>query len=123
MPLLTILIVSSFAFLLLRVLSIRYGRRRVRFPTPPGPKGWAWSVIGNLLDMPREYEWKTYREWSRLHGQILTYTVRVQLPLIFFFVDSDIIYATVLGQSVIVIDKYETAVDLLDKRSGIYSSR
>jgi hypothetical protein len=29
----------------------------------------------------------------------------------------------VLGQSIIVIDKYETAVELLDKRSGIYSGR
>jgi hypothetical protein len=29
----------------------------------------------------------------------------------------------VLGQSIIVIEKYETAVELLDKRSGIYSSR
>ena len=36
---------------------------------------------------------------------------------------SDIIYMNVLGQSMIVIDKYETAVELLDKRSGIYSSR
>jgi hypothetical protein len=29
----------------------------------------------------------------------------------------------VLGQSIVVVDKYETAVELLDKRSGIYSSR
>ena len=29
----------------------------------------------------------------------------------------------VLGQSIIVIDKYETAVELPEKRSGIYSSR
>jgi hypothetical protein len=29
----------------------------------------------------------------------------------------------VLGQSIVVIDKYETAVEILDKRSGIYSSR
>jgi hypothetical protein len=29
----------------------------------------------------------------------------------------------VLGQSIIVIDKYEAAVELLEKRSGIYSSR
>jgi hypothetical protein len=36
---------------------------------------------------------------------------------------SDIIYMNVLGQSIIVIDKYETAVELLDKKSGIYSSR
>jgi hypothetical protein len=29
----------------------------------------------------------------------------------------------VLGQSIVVIDKYETAVEILDKRSGQYSSR
>ena len=29
----------------------------------------------------------------------------------------------VLGQSIIVIDKYEAAVEILEKRSGIYSSR
>jgi hypothetical protein len=29
----------------------------------------------------------------------------------------------VLGQSIIVIDKYEAAVELLEKRSGLYSSR
>jgi hypothetical protein len=29
----------------------------------------------------------------------------------------------VLGRPIIVIDKYETAVELLDKRGGIYSSR
>ena len=29
----------------------------------------------------------------------------------------------VVGQSIIVIDKYEAAVELLEKRSGIYSSR
>ena len=29
----------------------------------------------------------------------------------------------VLGQSIVVIDKYETAVELLEKRSGMYSSR
>jgi hypothetical protein len=29
----------------------------------------------------------------------------------------------VLGLSIIIIDKYEAAVELLEKRSGIYSSR
>ena len=43
--------------------------------------------------------------------------------LIELHVGSDTIYMNVLGQSMIVIDKYETAVELLDKRSGIYSSR
>jgi hypothetical protein len=39
------------------------------------------------------------------------------------YAGSDIMYMNALGQSIIVIDKYETAVEFLDKRSGIYSSR
>jgi hypothetical protein len=42
---------------------------------------------------------------------------------IYLHAGSNIIYLNVLGQSIIVIDKYETAVELLDKRSGSYSSR
>lgn len=36
-------------------------------PLPPGPKG--YPIIGNLLDMPEEVEWKKYREWSRQYGE------------------------------------------------------
>jgi hypothetical protein len=39
------------------------------------------------------------------------------------YAGSDIIYTKVLGQSIIIIDKYETAVEIFDKRSGICSSR
>ena len=37
--------------------------------------------------------------------------------------DSDIIYVNALGTSIVILNSYEAAVDLLDKRSGIYSSR
>jgi hypothetical protein len=37
--------------------------------------------------------------------------------------DSDIIHVNALGTSIIVLNSYEVAVNLLDKRSGIYSSR
>ena len=47
----------------------------------------------------------------------------LRLNLIELYAGSDIISMNVLGQSIIVIDKYETAVELLEKRSGIYSSR
>jgi hypothetical protein len=46
-----------------------------------------------------------------------------RLNKIGLYAGSDIMYMNALGQSIIVIDKYETAVELLDKRSGIYSSR
>jgi len=35
-------------------------------PLPPGPKG--WPIIGNFLDMPTEFEWKTYHEWCKKFG-------------------------------------------------------
>ena len=47
----------------------------------------------------------------------------LRLSLFDLYIGSDIVYTDVLGQSIIVIDKYETAVEILDKRSGIYSSR
>ena len=47
----------------------------------------------------------------------------LRVSLIGLFAGSDIIYMSVLGQSILVINKYETAVEILDKRSGIYSSR
>jgi hypothetical protein len=51
------------------------------------------------------------------------YMTSLRLSLVNLYEGSDIIYTNVLGQSIIILDKYETAVELLDKRSGSYSSR
>jgi hypothetical protein len=51
------------------------------------------------------------------------YMTSLRLSLVDLYAGSDIIYTNVLGQSIIILDKYETAVELLDKRSGSYSSR
>ena len=37
--------------------------------------------------------------------------------------DSDIIHVNVLGTSMIILNSYEVATDLLDRRSSTYSSR
>ena len=37
--------------------------------------------------------------------------------------DSDIIHVNVLGTSMVILNSYEVATDLLDKRSSTYSSR
>ena len=37
--------------------------------------------------------------------------------------DSDIIHVNALGTSMIILNSYEVAVNLLDKKSSIYSSR
>ncbi|RDB18403.1 hypothetical protein Hypma_000371 [Hypsizygus marmoreus] len=77
-------------------------RRRSGLPLPPGPK--KYPLIGNLLNMPRSLEWVTFHKWSQQF-------------------DSDIIHLTVAGISIVVIDTAETAMELLERRSSVYSSR
>jgi hypothetical protein len=36
---------------------------------PPGPK--PLPLIGNLLDMPKEKVWETYRKWNERYGDIV----------------------------------------------------
>ncbi|KAF9076562.1 cytochrome P450 [Rhodocollybia butyracea] len=68
---------------------------------PPGPKG--LPIIGNVLDMPTEKDWEIFAQWGDEFG--------------------DICSVTVLGQPLIILNSAKVAVDLLDKRSSIYSDR
>ena len=42
---------------------------------------------------------------------------------IMHYADSDIIHVSALGTSIIILNSYEAATDLLDQRSSTYSSR
>ncbi|EMD42231.1 hypothetical protein CERSUDRAFT_110763 [Gelatoporia subvermispora B] len=70
-----------------------------RPPFPPGPKAsWFGSV-----NLPKSYQWVTYAEWRKTYG--------------------DLIYIRVFGNPIIILNSARAADDLLNKRSGIYSSR
>ncbi|VDC01387.1 unnamed protein product [Peniophora sp. CBMAI 1063] len=68
---------------------------------PPGPVG--HPIIGNLLSMPSKYEWLYYAKLGERHGPIVS--------------------VNVLGQPIVILNTIEACVNLLDKRSGIYSGR
>ncbi|KAI0346960.1 CyP450 monooxygenase [Trametopsis cervina] len=69
---------------------------------PLGPKG--LPFIGNLLDMrAEELPWRLYRDWSYQYGNL--------------------IYLNVLGTPIIVINSVDIAIDLMEKRSSVYSDR
>ncbi|KAF4616644.1 hypothetical protein D9613_008324 [Agrocybe pediades] len=71
-------------------------------PLPPSRKG--YPIIGNLLEIPRQFEWKTFHEWSKE-------------------LDTDILCVKMLGTTLIVLDTPEVATDLLERRSSKYSGR
>ncbi|KIL63723.1 hypothetical protein M378DRAFT_186940 [Amanita muscaria Koide BX008] len=77
-------------------------RNRHALPLPPGPKG--YPLIGNALDMPTNAMHEKYREWCKM-------------------LSSDIIFLNVAGRGVIVLDSSEAAIELLERRSSIYSGR
>ncbi|KAL0071024.1 hypothetical protein AAF712_001582 [Marasmius tenuissimus] len=91
------------------VVSIAYvaiTRKRARhnmngLPMPPGPK--PLPIVGNILDIPREKESEAYFKLAQEFG-----------PLVFM---------QVLGRNILVVNDYETANELFEKRGSNYSDR
>jgi len=70
-------------------------------PLPPGPS--KLPILENLLDMPTSHEWITFAEWGKKWGPMTT--------------------VSVFGQTMIVVNSAKTAIDMMDKKSAIYSDR
>ncbi|KAF8510932.1 cytochrome P450 [Hysterangium stoloniferum] len=76
-------------------------RVRTHVPYPPGPS--KHFILGNLLDMPTEYEYLKFQEWSKIYGPIM--------------------HLCVFGRNIVVLDSLQVVQDLMDKRALIYSDR
>ncbi|KAJ8090296.1 hypothetical protein PM082_018892 [Marasmius tenuissimus] len=76
-------------------------RPSLRPSLPPGPP--ADPLIGHLRVIPTQKTPETFREWSRIYGEIM--------------------YLHVLGREIIVLGTAEAAHELLDNRSANYSCR
>ncbi|KAF8161669.1 cytochrome P450 [Crassisporium funariophilum] len=77
-------------------------RARKSLPFPPGPRG--LPLVGNLWDIPTSSICETYHQWCKEYN-------------------TDIIYLNIVGTPIIVLDTAEAAMELLEKRSSIYSGR
>ncbi|QRW07923.1 cytochrome P450 family protein [Ceratobasidium sp. AG-Ba] len=83
-----------------------WARRRSSRSTlslPPGPP--RWPLIGSLLSLPRDKpNWKAFIQWGEDNK-------------------SDVIYVPVVGDSLIILNSHQAAIELLERRSALYSSR
>lgn len=113
---------ALYAALLFVVMSITVFKRRQILQNPPGPR--AIPVIGNILDIPLDRPWETYRDWCKEYGAICEVAVGLP-PLIVsrHLSASDVVFVRLPLQSITILGSYQAAEDLLVKRSDIYADR
>ncbi|KAK7062611.1 hypothetical protein VNI00_000099 [Paramarasmius palmivorus] len=70
-------------------------------PTPPGPR--PLPLLGNIFDIPREKESESYWKLAQDHG--------------------DLVFLSVLGRTILVVNSFAAANDLFEKRGNNYSDR
>ncbi|KAJ7644765.1 cytochrome P450 oxidoreductase [Roridomyces roridus] len=75
--------------------------RRSASSKPPGPRG--WPIIGNLLNVPTQFEWFYWATYKDLYGPIS--------------------YTTVLGREIVILNTLEACNEMLEKKSSVYSGR
>ncbi|KAJ7720444.1 cytochrome P450 [Mycena metata] len=85
---------AAVLYLVQRLSSFRKGR------LPPGPRG--LPLVGNLFQLSPDVS-HTFTKWKELYG-----------PLV---------YISVAGQSILILNSHKVAADLLDRRGPNYSHR
>jgi hypothetical protein len=105
----------------LAVFSAIYDYQRRRgLPYPPGPR--PLPLIGNLLDIPKEFSWLTYSQLSNKHGTIC-FSAGEPLTEGITALAGDILSFRVFGRVIVVLNSVKGSKDLLERRADIYSDR
>ncbi|KAF7347310.1 hypothetical protein MVEN_01486400 [Mycena venus] len=93
--------VIQIVFFLVVLLCARYLFRWDRPSLPPGPRG--WPLIGNSFDIPTHTVWQSFAQMGEKWGDLLSLTT--------------------FGKTIIIINSFEVAEDLLESRGGNFSDR
>ncbi|KAH9857798.1 cytochrome P450 [Lenzites betulinus] len=91
------LVVACFILL----VAWRVQRRRKNASLPPSPP--SDPIIGHFRTFPRKFQGEVFHQWSKIYG--------------------DIFYLELLGKKIVVVNSYDLANELMDKRSANYSDR
>ena len=95
----------------------KWRRNDVRLP--PGPP--LDPFIGGLRRMPSMDQWVVFKEWTQKWGALVLFPLPSKYDLDGYL--GDVIYTTICGKPVIILNSIDAARDLFDKRSANYSDR
>lgn len=95
--------------------------RKRQLSLPPGPK--SWPIIGNMLAVPKIRPWLAFHEWSNTYGMRPPFISPPRLINLVHFCLGDIVFLSLPAQPTVILDTVGAAIELLDRRSAIYSSR
>ena len=112
--LLLLSITSSVALVFWKYVILRKQKR----PYPPGPK--SKPIIGNFFDFPTKDLANVYLEWGKKYNSGL---ILLFCPLSDTWAIGSIIHASAFGNHVVVVNKFEDAAELLERRAQKYSDR
>ncbi len=97
---------------------IRKRRRNAHLPPSPPSD----PLIGHYRIFPRSYQAEVFFQWSKTYGKSSgIYEAAAGADLKMY--EGDIFYLEILGRKIVIVNNYEMANELMDKRSANYSDR
>jgi hypothetical protein len=73
--------------------------------------------------MPTIQPWLKYIEWGKQFSKFSVLHLHSELIGLGLRIDSDVIHMYAAGKDFIIVNSFDAAIELGDRRSAIYSSR